>query len=280
MKAIDFRIRPPYDSFQGIFKQIPPGLQKNYACMGIDDPLPKSYQQDSIEVYLKECDAVDIVASVIASNRSANHAAMEALTLQYPSKFYYFPYVTPSDLDGTKATVERYIKNGKGYVKGVTMQPGDPIDGKYYQVNEQTFFPVYQYLEENGIPVLMTLALLTVPYYDNNIPYYLDQVLAAFPKLKVILGHGGWPWVRDFCAITTKRPNLYLIMDTQLYRGAGHQDYAETLNYWSPDQFIFGSSYPVSNPAVIKKYYEKSDVVQQRHLENFFYNNAARILGL
>ncbi len=49
--------------------------------------------------------------------------------------------------------------------KGVTVEPGIPVNGKTYQVNDEIFFPVYKYLEENNIPVMLTLAYMTVPLF-------------------------------------------------------------------------------------------------------------------
>ena len=248
--------------------------------MGLVDPLPKSYKNASIEEYLQECEQSEIVASVIASRNGANNDALEELTVKYPGKFYLFPYVNLADVEETKHIVERYIFNGKGYAKGVTVEPGIPVNGKTYQVNDEIFFPVYKYLEENNIPVMLTLAYMTVPYFDNNIPFYVDQVLAAFPKLKIIMGHGAYPWGRDFGTMMMKRTNLYFAIDTQLFAGAGHQDYAEIMNHWCPDQFLFGSSYPVTPPQMVKAAYEHNGVVEERHMENFFYHNAAKLLGL
>ncbi len=282
MKAIDFRVRPPYDSFNGLFEydKWPGNLAGCLKNMGLVDPLPKSYKNASIEEYLQECEQSEIVASVIASRNGANNDALEELTVKYPGKFYLFPYVNLADVEETKHIVERYIFNGKGYAKGVTVEPGIPVNGKTYQVNDEIFFPVYKYLEENNIPVMLTLAYMTVPYFDNNIPFYVDQVLAAFPKLKIIMGHGAYPWGRDFGTMMMKRTNLYFAIDTQLFAGAGHQDYAEIMNHWCPDQFLFGSSYPVTPPQMVKAAYEHNGVVEERHMENFFYHNAAKLLGL
>lgn len=282
MKAIDFRVRPPYDSFLGLFSydKWPGDLVKGMKNLGFEDPLPASYQNGSVEEYLKEAEEAEIVVSVIAARAGADNDAFEELTVKYPGKFYFFPYVNLANLDETKKIAERYILNGKGYAKGVTVEPGIPIDGKTYQVNDEIFFPVYEYLEAHNIPVMLTLALMTVPYMDNNIPFYLDQVLAKFPKLNIILGHGGSPWGREFGAMAIKRKNLYLAVDTQIFRGVGYQDYAEAANYWAPDRFLFASSYPVTPHVEIKKFYEEHDVVLEKNREDFFYNNAAKLLGI
>ncbi len=119
MKAIDFRVRPPYDSFNGLFEydKWPGNLAGCLKNMGLVDPLPKSYKNASIEEYLQECEQSEIVASVIASRNGANNDALEELTVKYPGKFYLFPYVNLADVEETKHIVERYIFNGKGYAK-------------------------------------------------------------------------------------------------------------------------------------------------------------------
>lgn len=209
MKAIDFRVRPPYDSFIGLFSydKWPGVLVDSLRNMGIAEPAPASYRNNSMEEYMQECEQAEIVSSVVACRRGANMDAFEELANQNPGKFYLFPYVNMANIEETKAVVERYVKGSK-WGKGVTVEPGIPVNGKTYQVNDEIFFPVYQYLEENDIPVMLTLAVMTVPLYDPQIPYYVDQVLDKFSKLKIIIGHGGAPWGRDWGAMLMKRPNL------------------------------------------------------------------------
>lgn len=280
MKAIDFRVRPPYDSFIGLFSydKWPGVLYESLVNMGIEEPAPASYRHNSIEEYLQECEQSEIIASVVACRDGADMDAFEELANKYPGKFYLFPYANLADVEETKKTVERYVLNSK-YGKGVTIEPGIPVNGKTYQVNDEIFFPVYKYLEENNIPIMLTLAIMTVPLYDPSIPYYVDQVLDKFPKLKIIIGHAGAPWGRDFGAMLMKRPNLYLAVDTQLLGGVGSYDYREAQK-WNPDRFLFASSYPVTPPQENKVAYEHSGILQGKHLEDFLYNNAVKLLGI
>lgn len=280
MKAIDFRVRPPYDSFIGLFSydKWPGVLVDSLRNMGIAEPAPASYRNNSMEEYMQECEQAEIVSSVVACRRGANMDAFEELANQNPGKFYLFPYVNMANIEETKAVVERYVKGSK-WGKGVTVEPGIPVNGKTYQVNDEIFFPVYQYLEENDIPVMLTLAVMTVPLYDPQIPYYVDQVLDKFSKLKIIIGHGGAPWGRDWGAMLMKRPNLYLCVDTQLLNGVGSYDYREAQK-WNPDRFLFGSSYPVTPAQEIKAAYEHSGTIEEKYLEGFLYGNGAKLLGI
>lgn len=281
MKAIDFRVRPPYDAFVGQFSydSWPGNLVKSLQNLGIKDPMPMSYQHSSMEEFMQECEQNEIVASVIAGRNGVSNDALEELTVKYPGQFYFFPYVNVADIDQAKEIVDRYVLNGKGYGKGVTIEPGIPIDGKTYQVNDERFYPVYEYLEQNNLTVMLTQAIMTVPYMDNNIPYYVDRVLAVFPKMNVVLGHAGSPWGREFGALLMKRDNLYLAIDHQLLMGVGYQDYREAVNV-APDKCLFASSYPVTTPADMKAAYEHGDFIKPENREMFFYGNAAKLLGI
>lgn len=281
MKAIDFRVRPPYDAFVGQFsyENWPGNLVKSLQNLGIEDPMPKSYQHSSMKEFMQENEKAEIIASVIAGRNGVNNDALEELTVKYSGKFYFFPYVNVGDIEQAKKIVDRYVLSGKGYGKGVTIEPGIPIDGKTYQVNDERFYPVYEYLEKNNLTVMLTQAIMTVPYMDNNIPYYVDQVLATFPKMNVVLGHAGSPWGREFGALLMKRDNLYLGIDHQLLMGVGYQDYREAVKL-APDKCLFASSYPVTTPADMKQAYEFGDFIKEDCRELFFYKNAAKLLDI
>lgn len=65
------------------------------------------------------------------------------------------------------------------------------------------------------------------PYFANEAAPY-DRLLRHFAKLKVILGHGGYP-----CR------NLYLCQDVYTFWPAGHLYQREIGKY--QDQFVFGT---------------------------------------
>ncbi len=61
------------------------------------------------------------------------------------------------------------------------------------------------------MPVWIHTSLNFVPQLpmDFGRPIYLDDVAGHFPELKIIAGHGGWPWVPEMMAVLWRHENVY-----------------------------------------------------------------------
>jgi predicted TIM-barrel fold metal-dependent hydrolase len=105
----------------------------------------------------------------------------------------------------------------------------------------------------------------------------LDRIMQSFPKLKVLLAHGGYPAVIEACALVTEHPNLYISPDIYCHFSGG-KVYVEAIAML-PDQFIYVSANPLgtikeSLDAALQ--FPLSDDVMQKYL----YGNAATFLKL
>jgi predicted TIM-barrel fold metal-dependent hydrolase len=80
------------------------------------------------------------------------------------------------------------------------------------RADDPRYFPLYAKCAELKVPVWIHTSINfthTSPLGFGR-PIYLDAVACAFPKLKIIAGHGGWPWVGEMAAVAWKHPNIYL----------------------------------------------------------------------
>ncbi len=80
------------------------------------------------------------------------------------------------------------------------------------RADDPLYHPLYAKCVELDVPVWIHTSInfsRTSPL-DFGRPIYLDAVACAFPKLKIIAGHGGWPWVAEMVAVAWKHPNVYL----------------------------------------------------------------------
>ena len=80
------------------------------------------------------------------------------------------------------------------------------------RADDHGYFPLYAKCAELKVPVWIHTSVNfthTSPL-DFGRPIYLDGVACAFPALKVIAGHGGWPWVAEMAAVAWKHPNVHL----------------------------------------------------------------------
>ena len=88
---------------------------------------------------------------------------------------------------------------------------------------------------------------------DYANPKYVEQVAEDFPDLRIICGHGHYPYVREAITMCTRRDNVYLSPDIYL-RQLGTEDRLKAINenigayfggFGLADRFVFGSAYPL-----------------------------------
>ncbi len=72
---------------------------------------------------------------------------------------------------------------------------------------------VYRAAEANGIPVMIHTGTSVFPGARNKFgnPIYVDDVAVDFPKLKILIAHGGRPlWMDTAFFLVRRHPNVYL----------------------------------------------------------------------
>ena len=114
---------------------------------------------------------------------------------KYPDRLIGFSSVHPNR-SNPHLKVERAVK--KLGLKGVKLYP----HAGFY-VNDPRLDLVYEKCLEMNIPVMIHTGAkaLQRQYLKYNNPIYIDDVVTKFPKLEVIMCHGGFPWCDEFLAI-------------------------------------------------------------------------------
>lgn len=72
---------------------------------------------------------------------------------------------------------------------------------------------IYRAAEANGIPVMFHTGTSIFPGARNKYgdPIYVDDVAVDFPRLKILLAHGGRPlWMHTAFFLIRRHPNVYL----------------------------------------------------------------------
>ena len=72
---------------------------------------------------------------------------------------------------------------------------------------------IYRAAEANGVPVMFHTGTSIFPGARNKYgdPIYVDDVAVDFPKLKILLAHGGRPlWMQTAFFLMRRHPNVYL----------------------------------------------------------------------
>jgi len=152
--------------------------------------------------------------------------------------------------------------------------------------NDKLYYPIYAKCVELDIPVWIHSSINYVPQLtmDFGRPIYLDEVAGHFPELKIIAGHGGWPWVNEMVAFLWRHPNAH--MDISGIRpkylgmpGSGWETLIQYGNTLLQDKVLFGTSWPAQQ---FKKSIEeiKKLPIKKEVMVKWLGGNSQRLLQL
>jgi predicted TIM-barrel fold metal-dependent hydrolase len=117
--------------------------------------------------------------------------------------------------------------------------------------NDKLYYPIYAKCVELDIPVWVHTSLNFVPQLtmDFGRPIYLDEVAGHFPELKIIAGHGGWPWVNEMMAFLWRHANAYTDISAvrPKYVEADNTGWETLMRYGNSllqDKILFGTAWP------------------------------------
>ncbi|MEW6266531.1 MAG: amidohydrolase family protein [Thermodesulfobacteriota bacterium] len=117
--------------------------------------------------------------------------------------------------------------------------------------NDKLYYPIYAKCVELDLPVWIHTSINFVPHLalDFGRPIYLDEVAGHFPELKIIAGHGGWPWVNEMMAILWRHDNVYTDVSAIRPRylgepGTGWETLMRYGNSLLQDKILFGTAWP------------------------------------
>ena len=272
MSVIDFRVRPLYKHYKEGFDDA--AINRFFDIFGYE--VTDSLREKTLESLVKELDEAGVVKSVVPGRGAAGTTNEELFEIadQYPDRFIIYPFLDVANPQKALKDIDTYIINGKG--KGASIEPGIGNDLKF---DDERIFPIYEKLEKNNIPLIVTISGWVGKNIDNTLATQVDIILNHFPKLVFIAAHAGWPYLGEFVAIAAKHPNLYLTADFEGTRGAGAFVLADAAKYMLRNQVIFASSYPlgpIGQGIKSVKEWNLSDETEQKIL----YGNAAKILGI
>jgi predicted TIM-barrel fold metal-dependent hydrolase len=201
---------------------------------------------------------------------------------KYPDQFIAFAGYNPHRPAQSLAHVERAVTE-LGF-KAVVFRP---FVHRCF-ADDRRYYPLYHFCEKRGIPVWIHTSvnwMTNVSIYYGH-PQHLEPVLIDFPRLKIIAGHGGWPWIPDMVLMLWKYENLYT--DTSAHRpkylntpNTGWDMFMKYANSTIQDKICFGSDW-LSMGMHIRDILREIDEwpLKDSVKEKFFYKNAARIFNL
>lgn len=301
---LDFRNRPPLPPYAPIFdlkqnllanrvkrtavelwfhwltKSIRPCRNRGAATM--TPSMQMIGNPDAMAQWWREIDAAGIDAVVSVGRLSDDRGSIDAATLadlqrQYPGRFYGLaPVSLEQEVALTVADCERAVCDLG--LRGVNMEPGIRKRGGPSHVDNPDFYPIYEAMAALGAPVMIYTSPFAGPnpYLVNDMAPY-ERVLQHFPRLTLILGHGGYPRITQVLDAAVKHQNLYVCQDIYTFWPAGHL-YRQAIERLQ-DQFVFGTSYPFSSMAEAVEDTLKLPL-SPATMEKYLWENGSRLLGL
>jgi len=279
MRVIDFRLRPPMGGFLDMVMYA--NIERSAAMAGkLGLRLAPSALSRSIDTLLDEMDQARVEKAVVPARVSPVLGTVENddvadIAGRYPDRFIGFAAVDPTIWKNAIAEIKRMREKG---LKGVVIEPG--LLANPMHIDDARIYPVYAFCEERDIPVLLMAGGNAGPDCTYTSPEHVDRVARDFPTLKLISGHGNWPWASQIIHICYRRPNIYLSPDMYLYNGMpGWREYIDAANGFMSERFLFATAYPVMPlQGTIDSFLALG--VKESVIDRVMYANAANLLGI
>lgn len=278
MKIIDFRFRPSTpDAVKGMLAKGGPFSPMfeyfNYKDRAKPEPIGQ---------IVKEMEAQNVVKGVVIGRdaettyglKSSNPGILE-LMRQYPDRFIGFAGVDPiKGMDAITKLKNRVERDG---FRGAAI---DPYLARI-PADHRRFYPIYAKCCELNIPIVITTGPATLvrgAVMEDSAVCHIDRVACDFPDLKIIISHGGYPYVSETIMVVQRNANVYLDI-AEYEQQPFSEKYIEAANTIISDKVIFSSAAPFMDFQEQIALYRSLPFTPEV-LEKVMYKNACRILGL
>ncbi|HPT69533.1 MAG TPA: amidohydrolase family protein [Syntrophomonas sp.] len=278
--TVDFRVRiPPSEQYSEIQSatEFPEDMRHYVELYGMETILSMDTQ-----VLLKLMEKSDVTHAVLQAEVEFGdyhkvNAIVERLSKQYPEKFTGFITVDPTSGDNALDLIENAVKWG---CKGINLEP--------WSFNTNATDPYYmnvcELARDRNLIITCHASVNFSKFHpiEHSHPLYLDKIACAFPGLKIVANHGGWPWVTEMVAVAWKHPNIYIE-----FGGVSPKYMSKPGTGWEPmlvygnsqlkKQLMFATDWPVIDfEQSISEF--KQLPLKPEVLEGALYKNAAALL--
>lgn len=276
MKVIDFRFRP--NTAETIT-----GIQNSKMFKGLCESIDFSKMKpQTVEEVVADLDRYEVEWAVITGrdcettygSKSNNDSVIEFVT-KFRNKFFGFVGLDPHK--GMKAIAELKASINDLGMHGAAI---DPYLAQIY-AHDAKYYPIYSKCCELDIPIVFTTGPATlVPnaIIDHVAPRYIDIVARDFPELRIVISHGGYPWVNEAIIVAQRNRNVYIDLSEYEFSPMA-EAYVQAANTMIPDKILYASAHPfVDFRQALDTY--KSLPLKPEVRQKIMYGNAARFLGL
>ncbi len=217
-----------------------------------------------------------------AGRTFVSNEAVAAIAERHPDRF--LPFAGADVTRGAAALRElEYWVRERGF-RGLSLRPfmiGFPASDRRY-------YPFYAKCVELGVPLSIHASAnwTTERPSDLGHPRHFDTVACDFPELKLILSHGGYPWVLEACLLAWKHPNVYLELAAHRPRyfrapGAGWEPLLRFGRTTIRHKILYGTGwFLLGRPPVVLVAEMHELGLEPEVLEHWLWRNAAALFQL
>lgn len=218
------------------------------------------------DVLIKQMEEYEIEKTFLTGPSFQNNDIVVEAFQAYPDKIVPFVWMNPA-LDDVEKKLDHYIHK-EGFM-GIKMQP--LFDA--FVADDPVVYPVMDFAKENNIPVFIHCG-----HPPFSLPWSIALLAEKYPDVKVTMihmGHGHGVYIDASIKMAKRYDNLYLEM-SGMPMGSKIKEAYETVGH---DRIMFGIDSPFHHPTVeIQKVLTCG--LGEKELEDVFYNNAAKIMGI
>lgn len=276
MKIMDCRYRPNTVEWMNTFLNNP--VYRDYVALTQFDKKPVQ----SLSACVEQLKRLGVVRAVIpgrdiesAVSTPSSNALIDDCVAAFPDMFIgVYGYDPGKGMDGFRS-MKRALAEGRS--AGAAIEPGMsrcPVDDPRY-------YPLYTLCCEYNVPVLITAGLSPnmpgVTIAETH-PLRIDKVATDYPELRMLISHGGYPWVNETIAICSRHRNIFMDFSSAANRPFGEL-YIKVANESLTDRFVFSSMSPATE-------FEKSVAsihncgLTAEALEKILYANALSLFSI
>jgi predicted TIM-barrel fold metal-dependent hydrolase len=248
-----------------------------------------------IELYLERMDKASVEKAFLAANggngppkwRIPSKLVIKYIN-NYPDRFSGLFGVDPLAGSAGLRKMEKSIVE-HGFV-GIVFYP------HWFKLapNNALMNKVYAKCIELDVPFMTQTCASFYNYLPAwvNQPILLEDVAMAFPNLKIVMTHGGWPWRDEAIMMAMRFPNIFLMPSIlhPVSNWVNEWDPKMTFPNWGKElvhyikategeKIIFGTNFPITDPVQHIKEFDKLGF-NRNTKNNFLRENALKLFNL
>ena len=159
---------------------------------------------------------------------------------------------------------------------GINLDPG--MSTRRLHVDDAALYPVYEACEALNLPVFLMSGPNTGPTIEHTNPDRFGNVARDFTDLRLLVGHGAWPFVDEMIGVAFRYENVFVCPDIYFnMAGAADRYHAATINGPLRHQLVFATGFPfrdIGHTTDQFLSYEWGDA-----LDDVLWRNGERLLG-